>query len=667
MAAMEPPVRGAGQWLQDEGRYRLLVQALSEYAVCLLDVHGTVTSWNSGAQRIKGYSEAEIVGQHFSRFYDDAERLAGLPQAALAAAATSRRFETEGWRVRKDGSRFWAHVVIELIRSRDGQPIGFAKVTRDLTERQRATELLQRNENQFNLLVQSVTDYAIFMLDPEGHVSTWNMGAQRIKGYAPEEAVGLHFSHFYTPEDRAQGLPARALDIAEREGRFEGEGWRVRRDGSRFWANVVIDRIAGADGRLLGFAKVTRDVTEKRAAQQQLEAAREAMFQAQKMEAIGQLTGGVAHDFNNLLMAVLASLSLVRRRVPDDPKTLALLDNAVRGAQRGAALTQRMLAFARRQALKPVAVQVPELVRGMSGLLQSSLGPGVVVETSFDDGLRPVLADPNQLELALLNLAVNARDALPNGSGTVAISARLLEVAPGAHPRLGAGTYVQLCVADNGEGMDPETLARAAEPFYTTKGVGKGTGLGLSMVDGLAAQSGGALVLTSRKGEGTTAELWLPMAEGEALLGVMDEPPPVQPPPPASPMTVLAVDDDALVLMNTVAMLQEMGHTVHEAASAGEALAVLAREPGVALLVTDQAMPHMSGAQLIAVARATHPGLPAVLATGYAEPVSTVPHDVPRLDKPFDQAGLARAIADAVSRAPVDARHGPTGTAASAP
>jgi PAS domain S-box-containing protein len=524
--------------------------------------------------------------------------------------------------------------------------VGFAKVTRDLSERKVAAELLKRSEDQFNLLVQSVTDYAIYMLDTTGRVSSWNMGAQRIKGYTPEEIMGVHFSRFYTAEDRARDRPAIALETAAREGRFEGEGWRVRKDGTRFWANVVIDRISDPEGQLLGFAKVTRDVTEKREAQHQLEVAREAFFQSQKMDAIGQLTGGVAHDFNNLLMAVLSSLALIRRRMPEDPKTQALLDNAVRGAKRGAELTQRMLAFARRQELKPSVVHVAELVRGMSGLLQTSLGPGVSIEQRFAEPLSPVLVDGNQLELALLNLAVNARDAMPKG-GVVTIAAQE-EVTAGVAGKLAPGRYVCLSLQDQGEGMDADTLARATEPFYTTKGVGKGTGLGLSMVEGMAAQSGGTLMLRSAPGHGTTAELWLPVAK-EAAEPEAAPPTADVPLPHVGPLTVLAVDDDALVLMNTVAMLQELGHTVLEVPSGKEALAMLARDPSIDLLLTDQAMPQMTGVQLIEAVRVVRPGLPAILATGYAELAMALPPNVPRLSKPFDLDALSRAIVSAVA------------------
>ena len=347
------------------------------------------------------------------------------------------------------------------------------------------------------------------MLTPEGRVSSWNAGAQRIKGYRAEEIIGQHFSRFYSEQDQRAGAPQLALETAAREGRFEKEGWRIRKDGSKFMASVVIDPIRADDGTLLGFAKITRDITERRKSERALQDAREALFQSQKMDAIGQLTGGVAHDFNNLLMAVLGSLELLRKRLPDDPKTMRLVDNAMHAAQRGAGLTQRMLAFARRQELNPVVLDVANLVRGMTDLLHSSLGATAQIRMDFASGLSKILADPNQLELAILNLAVNARDAMPKG-GSIVITAREEKVAGAAD--LMDGRYVCLSVTDDGIGMDEATRRRALEPFFTTKGVGKGTGLGLSMVHGMIQQSGGKFVLKSSKGEGTTAELWLPVA-----------------------------------------------------------------------------------------------------------------------------------------------------------
>ena len=622
--------------------FQRLIEGVLDYAVYMLDPSGNVVTWNAGAERFKGYTAAEIVGSHFSRFYAEEDRRSGLPARALDIALREGRFENEGWRVRKDGTRFWAHVVMDPIRAPDGTLLGFAKVTRDITRRRAAEEELRRSQEEFRLLVQSVTDYGIYMLDPKGNVATWNAGAQRIKGYAPEEIIGQHFSRFYTKEDRAAGAPERALATAAHEGRFENEAWRVRKDGTRFWASIVIDPMREPDGTLRGFAKVTRDITERRDAQLELERAREALFQSQKMEAIGQLTGGVAHDFNNLLTAVIGSLELVRKRVPPDEKNLLLIDNAMQAARRGATLTQRMLAFARRQELDPELASVRDLVAGMTTLFDHTLGPAIVLDVDCPASLPPVRVDVNQLEMALLNLVVNARDALPRG-GTIAIAASEVAANPNSRFPLPAGRYVRLSVRDQGHGMDAATLTRATEPFFTTKGVGKGTGLGLSMVQGLAEQLGGRLQLESVPGAGTTASLWIPAAAGDDIASLRSAPAPA---PEAASLHILAVDDDALILVNTAAMLEDLGHVVTTAYCGREALAALARLERVDLVVTDQAMPGMTGTELAAEIRRERPGLPILLATGYAELPDAQMSGIPRLNKPFLQAHLDHAIAE---------------------
>ncbi|MBY5326610.1 PAS domain-containing sensor histidine kinase [Rhizobium leguminosarum] len=627
--------------LDEEGRFRLLVDAITDYAIYMLSPEGIVTSWNTGAQRFKGYKPSEILGEHFSRFYLEEDRAAGMPARALATAAEHGRFEGEGWRQRKDGSRFWAHVIIDPIRRPSGELIGYAKITRDLTERRAAEKAIRQSEEQFRRLVQGVSDYAIYMLDPEGNVSSWNFGAERIKGYRPQEIIGRHFSTFYTPEDREAGVPETALGIARAEGRFEREGWRVRKDGTRFWASVVIDAIRDEEGDVLGFAKITRDITEKMETQRALEQAREELFQSQKMEAIGQLTGGIAHDFNNLLMAVLGSLEILKKRMPQDLSLTSLVDNAMQGAQRGAALTQRMLAFSRRQELHMEPIDVSGLVRGMMDMLSRSLGPLTVIETSFPVRLPTILTDPNQLEMAILNLVVNARDAMPSGGRIVLRASE--ESLPSGKILLPPGRYVRIAVIDEGEGMDAKTLEQAITPFFTTKGVGKGTGLGLSMVQGLASQSGGRLMMKSSLGEGTTVELWFPVASVEqATEAAADRP--RQEENATRRLRIVAVDDDGLVLMNTTLMLEDLGHTVFEAMAGPEALDIL-RKHQVDLVICDHAMPRMTGAQLAQAIRSEWPDIPIILATGYAEiPEGAGIVDLPRLGKPFSQAQLAEAI-----------------------
>lgn len=637
------------QPVSDE-RYRLLVEAVTDYAIYMLDAEGVVTSWGTGARRFKGYEADEILGQHFSRFYTEEDRRNGLPQRALETAAREGRYESEGWRVRKDGRTFWANAIIDPIYGPAGEIIGYAKITRDLTERRAAEQALRRSEEQFRLLVQGVADYAIYMLDPEGIVTSWNLGAQRIKGYQPDEIIGGHFSAFYTEEDRAAGEPRRALETARREGKFEKEGWRLRKDGSRFWASIVLDAIHDDDGRIIGFAKITRDMSERREAERALEEAREALFQTQKIESIGQLTGGIAHDFNNLLTAVLGSLELLSKHVSADPKLAGLVGHAIQGAERGISLTQRMLAFARRQDLSPKSVDVTALVSGMTDLLQRSLGPLVEIETRFPLKLAAVHADPNQLELALLNLTTNARDAMPSG-GTIVIAAREQDFAVAGRLGLPAGRYLCLSITDTGEGMDEGTLTRAREPFFTTKGVGKGTGLGLSMVHGMAEQSGGWLGLRSQPGQGTTAEIWLPIAEPVAEVPAAAAPSALEAEADkTSPLRILAVDDDALVLMNTAALLEDLGHEVVEASSGKQALEALRQGAGFDLVITDHAMPQMTGAQLFEVIKQEWPGLPVVLATGYAELPGGADPALLRLAKPFWQGDLARVIGEASRR-----------------
>ena len=520
--------------------------------------------------------------------------------------------------------------------------IGIAAAVYDRASAERAqreASALRRSEERFRLLVEGVADHAIFMLEPDGRVANWNRGARRLMGYG-DDIVGTSYTIFHTEDDCASGAPGRALLEAEREGKSAIEGWRVRKDSSRFWAEATIVAVRSETGAIIGFVKIVRDVSERRRAQEALDRAREALAVSQKMETIGQLTGGVAHDFNNLLATVLGNLELLKKRMPtSDPKILRLVDNAMQGALRGASLTQRMLAFARKQDLRPAVVDVQELVHGMASLLKFEAG--IRVETLFPMDLPKVKVDANQLELAILNLAVNARDAMPAG-GLIKIAGRQEK----GGDRAPTG-YVALSVSDTGCGMDEEALKHAQEPFFTTKGVGKGTGLGLSMVHGLAEQSGGKLTLKSRLGEGTTAEIWLPIAdEGSVPVPRVEVPEPI--PRASRRLSVLVVDDDTLVLESTAAMLEDIGHAVIQARSGEEALASLRRTRSVDLVVTDYAMPGMTGLQLADAVSAERPGTIILLSTGYAELPREVRSNLPRLAKPFDQAALASAIETAM-------------------
>ncbi len=376
------------------------------------------------------------------------------------------------------------------------------------------------------------------------------------------------------------------------------------------------------------------------------EAALAQVHEMQKLESLGQLTGGVAHDFNNLLMVILGNLQLLRKRLPDDPRLLRLVDGAMQGADRGATLTKRMLAFARRQELRPEAVDVPRLVDGMEEMLRRTLGPGIQIATDYRPDLPPTRADPNQLELALLNLALNARDAMPYG-GRLQIGGRYVATGPECPPELEPGQYVCIAVSDTGSGMDEDTLKRAAEPFFTTKGAGKGTGLGLSMVHGLAAQSGGAMRMMSQPGEGTTIELWLPVSRD--VVAVETSGLSMQLGGSMRPCRVLVVDDDPLVTASTAAMLEDLGHSVIEALSGQRALDMLRLGANVDVVLTDHAMPGMTGTELARQIRQVWPALPIILATGYAELPNGEDPGLPRLGKPYVQEELAAQIAKVIS------------------
>jgi PAS domain S-box-containing protein len=638
-----------------DDRYRLLVEAVKDYAIYMLDPQGIITSWNAGAERLKGYIAAEIIGQHFSRFYAEADRQAGLPQAALDAALRDGTYENEGWRLRKDGARLWAHVVIDPIRRPSGELVGFAQVTRDLTERKLAEAAIRQTEQQFKLLVDGVTDYAIYMLDATGRVVSWNAGAQRIKGYQAEEIIGQHFSRFYTAEDRANGEPDKALQKAITEGRFEKEGVRVRKDGSRFWANVVVDAVRGDDGCLIGFAKVTRDITEARDARIALAQAREALFQSQKMEAVGQLTGGLAHDFNNLLTGIVGSLELMQTRVAQG--RVADLDRYIGAAQgaakRAAALTHRLLAFSRRQTLDPKPVDINRLVAGMADLVNRTVGPGITVETVQAVGLWTTLVDPNQLENALLNLCINARDAMPQGGRlTIETANRWLDERAAKTRDMAPGQYVSLCVSDTGTGMPADVVDRAFDPFFTTKPIGSGTGLGLSMIYGFTRQSGGQARIYSEVGQGSMICLYLPRH-----LGPDDgaEIPLAGTPPPGAERgeTVLVVDDEPTVRMLVLEILNEAGYAAIEAVDGAAGLRVLQSDRRIDLVISDVGLPGgMNGRQMVDAARALRPGLKVLFITGYAEnAVIGHGHLEPGMHimtKPFAMDALAQRIRDII-------------------
>ena len=638
-------IRTPSSDISDRNRLDLLINALTDYAIYMMDKNGVITTWNTGAERLKGYTAREIIGQNFSRFYSEEDRAVGLPSRTLEITAREGRFETEAWRVRKDGTGFWASVVIDAIRDERGELLGFAKITRDVTERKLAEEAQRESERQFRLLVANVTDYALFMLSPDGIVTNWNAGAERIKGYKASEIVGQHFSQFYTEKDKAAGIPARALQNAAEKGRFEAEGWRVKKDGSLFWANVIIDPVKDETGSLIGFAKITRDITERRNAQIALEKAQAERGHAQKMEALGQLTGGVAHDFNNLLMIVSGHLRRLDALVGDDPLGARAVEAIATAVQRGSSLTRQLLTFARRQTLKPTNVSLSEQISSFETMLTSSLGSSANLITQIPSDIWPVRIDVSEFELALVNLAFNARDAMPQG-GTITITAQNIAASSASELPLGLnGDYVALTIADTGSGIAPDILTKVFDPFFTTKQA-KGSGLGLSQVHGFAHQSGGSVRIDSELGLGTRITIFLPRAGEES-----DQPikPEMRPEGAAVTGDVLLVEDNPDVKEVTVSLLEQLGYHVQVAESADATLDMLEKH-AFDVLVSDIVMAGpMDGLQLARKVRERHRKLPIVLVTGYSQRAATAEPDFIVVRKPYQPGELSHAITKALA------------------
>ena len=492
---------------------------------------------------------------------------------------------------------------------------------------------LFESERSFRLLVEGVADYALYMLDPTGIVTSWNIGGERIKGYASEDIVGEHFSRFYTEVDRANGKPARALGIAREKGRYEEEGWRVRKDGTFFWASVVIDPIY-EDDQLIGFAKITRDITERRNTQVKLEAMQKQLAESQKFDALGQLTGGVAHDFNNLLMIISGSLHILKRDAADDAKLQRAISAIETATKRGAALTSQLLTFARRQSVNPQAIDFADRMAAIREVLDAGVGSSVRLAFDIDRNVWPIRTDASELETALLNLVINARDAMPEG-GTVTISARNAVL----DETLLTGEFVAIDVVDSGLGIPPDVVDKIFEPFFTTKPIGKGTGLGLSQVHGFAHQAGGTVKVASELGKGTTFTILLPRGTDA----------PVRETAEASSIrgsgTVLLVEDNPDVATVSIGLLEQLGYRVRRVPDAEAALRELEHN-GVDFVFSDIVMPgKMDGLSLAHHLRQIHPDLPILLATGYSEAAAGVRGDFPILRKPYEIHELSEAIA----------------------
>jgi PAS domain S-box-containing protein len=631
--------------LESERLYRLMTGSVVDYAIYMLDPSGLIVNWNAGARRALGYEANEIVGQHFSRFYTREDRTAGLPWRVLEIAGTDGRYVSEGWRVRKDGSRFWASVAVDAIKDTDGTQLGFVEITRDVSDRRAAQEALRESERQFRLLVEGITDYALFMLDPNGIVTSWNAGAKRIKGYAAGEIIGQHFSRFYPERDRAAGLPAKALQVAVTEGRYEAEGWRLRKNGERFWANATIHPIRDEDGNLAGFAKITQDITEKRNAEIALQKAQEHRGRAQRMEALGHLTGGVAHDFNNLLMIIGGFTQTLKKLAGQDPKGLRAIEAIDNAVEKGQSLTRQLLTFSRRQTLNPAVTEIGERITAFRKMLGNSSSDKVRLVADVPHDTWPVKADISEFELALLNITLNARDAMPEG-GVITITSENLNLKREDIQDQLEGDFVAITIADTGTGIPEDILPKVFDPFFTTKGGTKEPGLGLSQVHGFAHQSGGAVTIESKYGRGTRVTLYLPRVKTlpERVAGKTAAEQPV------SGAKALLVDDNRDVLEVSALYLRELGYEVDTLDSAQPALRAIDRE-NYALVVSDIVMAGMDGIDLAQAIRKKQPAMPIVLVTGYSKVPPSVGEEFVLVRKPYQLQDLSRAVNAAIAAA----------------
>jgi PAS domain S-box-containing protein len=672
--APENSAGGKENLRQSEERFRLLVESVRDYAIFMLDPSGHILTWNAGAQRFKGYSADEIIGQHFSRFYPPTEVARGLPEHELQVASKVGAFEDEGWRVRKDGSLFWANVVITAMRDAQGELVGFAKVTRDLTQRRAHEEDLRRSEERFRLLIEGVADYAIFMLDPNGRVSTWNMGAERIKGYAANEIIGQHFSIFYPQDVRDSGWPDHELQVAAEKGKFVDTGWRLRKDGTTFWANVTITALRDDAGQLLGFAKLTRDLTQAKRAEametanqqreEMLDAERNARITAQRATRLkDEFLATLSHELRTPLSAILGWTQLLlraeRSKGPEEQKrAIEIID---RNARAQVKLIDDLLDLSRvmtgKLRLDLHQVSLASIVEAAVDSARPSADvKGIRLKAILSSHQDIVSADSARLQQVVWNLLTNAIKFTPKGGQVQVLLQRV-------------NSHLELSVSDTGIGIPvnylPHVFDRFSQKDSSTTRVFGGLGLGLAICKQLVELHGGSIRAASLgEGRGATFSVQLPLSiaqlndrsgprvhpTAETQTGEMVSLPRLE------EVHVFVVDDepDARELLRTV--LQDQGAKVTTFASAEDALVALnTTKPTV--LVCDIGMPKMDGYQLIRTLRAAESRrerIPALALTAFARAEdrkrSLVAGYQAHLAKPFDVGELILVVADLVGR-----------------
>ncbi len=624
--------------LIDDPQVSMLLGEISDFAVFALDVDGICTDWTPISSSYKVAPVNEVVGYPLEKFYPAEEKKAGRYWENLRIAKDEGRLDTVGMRKRWDGSEAWTRISIVKKVDSSGQHIGFVGIVYDESRQHIADRALHASEEAFQTLVQGLHDHAIVMLSPDGKVTNWNAGAEKIKGYCAEQIIGQHFSVFHIEVERDRGLADQILEQARIAGRFREEGWRVRRNGERFRAEVHIQAIHDEAGEIIGFGNITRDITEQYEARQNLAATQEALNQSEKLRSLGELTGGIAHDFNNLLTVVRGSAELLKSQTLSAEKKIRHLDAIVETADRAAELTGQLLSFARRQPLQPKNTDLNSVIFNMTELLKRTLGGGVSILQTPGSDLWDVLVDPVQLENLILNAAINARHAM-EGAGTLTLATQNVRGAD--------SDEICLSISDTGSGIAPDILDHVFEPFFTTRVPGEGTGLGLSQAYGFAAQSGGRLEIHSEVGRGTTLSLYLPRAESSTNVGDEhldgnaqgDVPPGTR---------VLLVEDSRTVAVFAQSLLADMGCEVVHAKCAEEALVALDNEPsGFDIIFSDIIMPGLSGLDLAAKIRSQKPTLPILLATGYSEAAARGEGgEFPILPKPYKRHTLSAKLCE---------------------
>jgi PAS domain S-box-containing protein len=644
-AELDQRVRERTAELADANIQLTEAQRLANLGSWSWDIVANRISWSDQLFEIYGLKRSEFggtVNDFLGRLHPDDRGTVG--ESIGKALKSGNSFIHNERIIRPDGEIRYLQSVGEVIRDEKGTAQRMLGICLDVTERKRAESALRESEQNYQFLLKGVRDYAIYMLDTEGHIRSWSESAERIKGYSAEEIVGRHVSVFLPPEARALDMADQILVTAAREGQFEGESWLLRKDGSRFYGSIVMDAIRNDSGELVGFAKLIRDITKQHAAEIALDTAREQMAQAQKMEALGQLTGGIAHDFNNLLMIVSGYAQILQSRLTDKKDLQAA--QAIRAAAgRGEKLTRQLLAFSRRQQLMPVVVDLRARIEAVRDMLVASLRGNIELVVDVEDEIWPVEVDQGELELALVNIGVNARDAMPDG-GRITLSARNVVLKPGSAAGPLAGDFVALAVIDTGTGIAPELLARVFEPFFTTKSVGKGTGLGLSQVHGFANQSGGAVTVSSDVGKGTVVTIYLPRSTKVAAGATETD----KTRPDAQQGTVMVVEDSRDVAEVTTTLLEQLGYRVVRAENAAEALRHLQQGIEVDLLFSDIVMPgQMDGIALAQACQERYPNIPVLLTSGYSDAARAADGRFDILRKPFELSTLERAIETAMN------------------